>query len=59
MLFSLAIMLALVVVALVVWLNDPASGFYLLMVVVGLGIALAQVLSVRWIDRNGTWAPSE
>ena len=59
MLFSLAIILVLVVVAWAVWLSDPTRAFYLLVGVVGLGITLAQVLAVRWIDRNGTWASNK
>lgn len=59
MLLSLVAMLALTVLAAAVWLTDPESGTSQFLVVVGLVFTAAQALAIRWIDRNGTWAPSE
>ena len=57
--FSLAMMLALVVVALAVWLGDPELAWYQFLLVVGLALVAAQILAIRWIDRNGTWSSPE
>jgi uncharacterized membrane protein len=59
MIFSLAMMLALVVVALAVWLSDPKLVWYQFLVVVGIALVAAQARAIRWIDRNGTWADDE
>jgi len=56
MLFSLVMMLALVVIALAIWLSDPTLVWYQFLVVVGIAMAAAQAQAIRWIDRNGTWA---
>ena len=59
MVFALVMMLALVVVALAVWLSDPVLVWYQFLVVVGLALVAAQARAIRWIDRNGIWAKSE
>ena len=59
MLFALVAMLALVAVALAIWLTDPERASYQFLVAVGLALAAAQGLAIRWIDRHGTWARSE
>ena len=56
MIFSLVMMLALVVIALAIWLSDPTLVWYQFLVVVGIAMAAAQAQAIRWIDRNGTWA---
>ena len=57
--FSLAMMLALVAVALAVWLGDPELAWYQFLVVIGVALVAAQILAIRWIDRNGSWAKPE
>ena len=57
--FSLAMMLALFVVALAVWLGDPTLAWYQFLVVVALALAASQILAIRWIDRNGEWLKPE
>jgi hypothetical protein len=59
MIFSLVMMLALVVVALAVWLSDPELVWYQFLLVVGIALVAAQARAIRWIDRNGTWAENE
>ena len=59
MLFSLVAMLALTVVAVAVWLSDPELASYQFLVVVGVALAAAEAIAIRWIDRNGTWAQGE
>ncbi|MEA2678147.1 MAG: hypothetical protein QOJ81_2288 [Chloroflexota bacterium] len=56
MVISLLAMIGLTAVAVVVWLTDPERALYQFLVVVGLAFAAAQALTIRWIDRNGTWA---
>jgi hypothetical protein len=55
MLLSLVALLAGLVVALAVWLADLARVYYLMLVVLGLGLSVAEALAIRWIDRNGEW----
>jgi hypothetical protein len=57
--FSLAMMLALFVVALAVWLGDPTLAWYQFLVVVALALVASQILAIRWIDRHGEWAKPE
>jgi hypothetical protein len=59
MVFSLVLMLAMVVVATAVWLADPEDASHQFLLVTALAFSAAQALAIRWIDRNGTWAPSE
>jgi hypothetical protein len=59
MIFSLVMMLALVVVALAIWLSDPTLVWYQFLVLVGLALVAAQARAIRWIDRDGTWTASE
>lgn len=59
MVYSLVMMLALVVLAVAIWLSDPELAWYQFLVVVGLAVVAGQWMAIRWIDRNGTWLPED
>jgi hypothetical protein len=54
MLFSIAGTAVVTLLALVLWMSN-GHVWWLLTVVLGIGLGLLSAGAIRWVDRHGTW----